>query len=90
MPWRIADSLTSITLLVAVSDKFQVIYGMHPCHHVPGAGVRLLALMGERTVRAAFTGPPKLVKVRGNIVAQASAFETLTTRASGPDAKRTS
>ena len=82
----IADSLTSVTLLVAVGDQFQVIYGLRPCHHVPGAGVRLLALMGERTVRAAFTGPPKLVKVRGNIAAQASAFETMTARAAGPDA----
>jgi hypothetical protein len=41
----IADSLTSITLLVAVGDKFQVIYGLRPCHHVPGAGIRLLALI---------------------------------------------
>ena len=49
----IADSLTSVTLLVAVGDHFQVIYGLRPCHHVPGGGTRLLALMGERTVRAA-------------------------------------
>jgi hypothetical protein len=42
--------------------------------------------MGERTVRAAFTGPPKLVKVRGNPPAQTSAFETVTARAAGPDA----
>jgi hypothetical protein len=82
----IADSLTSVTLLVAVGDHFQVIYGLRPCHHVPGGGTRLLALMGERTVRAAFTGHPKLVKVRGNIVAQTSAFETVTARAAGPDA----
>jgi hypothetical protein len=53
----IANSFTSITLLVAVGNKFQVIYGLRPCHHVPGAGIRLLALMGERTVRAAFPPP---------------------------------